>query len=252
MNDQDTLLLSAYIDEQLDTEQVRILQQRLKNEPDLKQHLDQMRNTDVRLHDVFNPIVDEPLSEGLQRLLSEDDSTNESASVVEIRTVRKEAIPWVPMSVAASVFLTLGVVIGLSQTSIDVENTLFSQVLEPSTSLARILSNSPSGELNRVQEQADFSIQAELSFVDNRGVFCRQYHIQKNQQAVRGIACMEDQQWQNVVLVPATYQAVDTEIYQAASSFANPVINQYIEQNMQGISLGKDDEQRELDKLSDE
>jgi len=258
MNEHDTRLLSAYLDKQLDDELTAQLEARLEQEPALRRQLDRLRETDAQLHSAFNSIVNVPLPQGIEDLLSDEtqSTASEQSSVVQLRPKDMRAgivskpprSSWIPLSLAASVTLAFGFFLGLNQSAMDISPSDASQALQLHPGITRILSHRASGEVNQVSEPAAFSVRTELSFIDKTGQFCRQYHLQA-QQAYRGIACRENQRWNTAIIVPAVAQTADASDYQAASAFVNPVITQYLEQHMQGIALGKAEEQAQLDKL---
>ncbi|MCG8488806.1 MAG: hypothetical protein MI756_15130 [Chromatiales bacterium] len=261
MNEQDRLQLSAYVDGQLDPEQSDALEFRLQQEPELREYLDQLRATDATLCKAFDSINDEPLPEALQQLLKEDISQCEAGAESKFRPslikqlssalsfLSPQQMPWLSPALAATVTLVVGYIFGVNQSGYDDRGGLISQDLQPSSELVDILSRSPSGSVIQVGQLPAVSILPELSFMDGSGYFCRQYIVQQNHQAFRGIACMADQQWQNQLLVPADLMPDDSTNYQPASAYSNPVISQYLEQHMQGIALGKVGEQQQLDKI---
>lgn len=260
MNEQDRLQLSAYIDGQLDSEQRDALELRLQQEPDLKQYLDQLRATDATLFKAFDSITEEPLPEALQQLFSEDDSQLKSTSRSSLArklssmlsSLSPSQMPWLSPALAATVTLVVGFIFGINQSGYDDRAGLISLNLQPSSELSNILNHSPSGSVNQVEELPAASILPELSFMDDSGYFCRQYLVQQNDQAYRGIACMANQQWQNQLLVPADIKPDNSTNYQPASTYGDPMISQYLEQHMQGIALGRKDEQQQLDKIKTE
>lgn len=252
MTEQDLLLLSAYLDGQLDAGKLADFEDRLQREPELRQRLEAMRETDAALQAGFSDIMQEPVPEGIRQLLAESPAVEAKtkAPVIDLHAQKKRRAPsnWVPLSVAASVALAVGIFIGGSQTGDNMENILLSQTLQPADALVQILESSPSGNLNTLDELAAASVQAELSFIDNRGDFCRQYRIQNSERAFRGIACLENQQWHNVLLVP-TGQQTSTSTYQPASGHSDLIIGHYLDHHMQGIALGKAEEEEQLQLL---
>ena len=257
MNEQDKVLLSAYIDKQLDNEQRGTLEQRLLREPDLKQYLEQLRQTDNQLKASFNRIVDTPVPDSLQQLLGEAKPQAGLAPVIELSSRRQQQPDntgtgqpsWLSMALAASVTLAIGIVIGQNQLASHSTADLLSQTLSPSGKLAHVLSDSASGTVNQFNDQMTVSITPELSFIDNDGHLCRQYRVQNTGNAYRGVACVIDQRWQNQLMISTHIQQHDPSAYQPASSDADQIVQQYLEQHMQGIALGSQAEQQELDKL---
>ncbi|TQV86239.1 hypothetical protein FKG94_01420 [Exilibacterium tricleocarpae] len=253
MNDDDKRLLSAYLDKQLSPETTAELERRLEQEPELRLYLDQIGATDEALYAAFDSINDDPLPAGLEQLLAQEEPAPvQSATVTSIASRRTSADgtatavtsswwSW-PVAMAASVAMALGVFIGMDMPSSELGNPMLSQTLQPSDALVRILSASPSGTFVQADNQAQFDVRPELSFIHNDGSFCRQYRIQDSQQAFVGIACAVDQQWENRLLAPSS--PVPEDQYLPASGPAIPeVLHQYLGSHIKGVPLGGEEEQ---------
>ena len=248
MKQDDNLLLSAYLDGELDAAAREQFEQRLEREPELRCQLDQLRATDTALQQTFSDIAREPLPDKLEQLLQAESpalSGSDANNVAPIRSWRQSWLSW-PTALAASITLAVGIFIGLNQPAPDVGMALLSPMLQPSGELARMLSSGPSGTEIHFDDHA---ARPELSFRHRDGNLCRQYRIQGDERAFLGIACMADKQWQNVLLVPTSYSAEGQSGYQPASAHGSPVIDQYLERHMQGIPMGKADEQKQLEQL---
>jgi hypothetical protein len=90
--------------------------------------------------------------------------------------------------------------------------------------------------------EAGFQLRPVLSFADKSGTYCREYELSSNEQGWRGVACREQGQWQTKVLVNLETGGIGTGQYRAAAADNSALITFFIDQHIDGIPLGPEEE----------
>jgi len=247
MNEQDFLLLSAYIDGELDKDQTEILEQRQEDEPTLKLMLDQLRSNDQLLRVAAHSIDEEPMPENLQVLLSNNNESSKQDSLLKLPNARAatRSLKWFA-AIAASITLVLGIVIGQFQHEDHFEQLVAAGTFQPTEILVEILDEVGSGSSSKLGE---LHVAQNLSFLREDEVFCRHYAIQDEQAALDAIACFIDGKWHNTVLAPGRLMPSNRDTYQPASATTDTVISNYIQERIQGVPLTQSEEVRYLKSL---
>ena len=90
-------------------------------------------------------------------------------------------------------------------------------VMDPNHPVAQILSNTPSGSPQTLQEYGDLTVTPVLSFASTTGDFCREYTVTKSASSHRVLACHQDSTWR-VVLSMETNGLAEQNEYQTAAA----------------------------------
>ncbi len=188
----DDELLSAYLDGELSAEREAELERRLEAIPALALKLERLSEANAALRDAYAPVAEEPMP---QRVLD------------AIR--RKPGTVRLPLAVAASVTLAIGVMLGLL---IAPQNdTPLTGLLTGNGDVARgsglhdTLETWPSGNARAIG--ADLMATPVLSFESREGGYCREIEIAGADVSAAALACRSDGGWRvealGILAVPA-------------------------------------------------
>ncbi|MEK9820652.1 MAG: hypothetical protein VW840_00665 [Gammaproteobacteria bacterium] len=158
--EQDLTLLSAYLDNELEGEQLTALRERLLQEPALRRELDALKGTDSLLHDFAARIDGRPLPQAVHGMVA--GSARSSAAKL--------------FGVAAAVFVV----------------TMSTFIMMPKQDDLAFLNAMASGEIRHTEIG---SVQVIATFKQHDGKHCREYVV-PGQHAV---ACLASGRWQNIV-----------------------------------------------------
>ena len=158
--EQDLTLLSAYLDNELEGEQLTALRERLLQEPALRRELDALKGTDSLLNDFAASIDGRPLPQAVHGMVA--GSGRSSAAKL--------------FAVAAAVFVV----------------TMSTFIMMPKQDDLAFLNAMASGEIRQTEIG---SVQVIATFRQHDGKYCREYVV-PGQHAV---ACLASGGWQNLV-----------------------------------------------------
>ena len=201
ISDDDLILLSAYIDGELDSCPAGELRQRLLQEQDLRAALDEMVSNDDMLKDYSSQINEHPVPVEIQ-------------SLIESRDVRRFMHPRVTALAASILLLAFG--------------GIFLTLDRGSESTLAVLDRIMSGE--RVETPTGF-VEVVASFHHQDGRICREF-LTATEQA---IACRDRDVWRVELAIPSSQPGKDT--YQPAGTENLAVIDKYIARNIDGTVL---------------
>jgi len=229
--------LAAFVDGELDSEEHAAVERALAEDPRLAEQVAKMRALDQRLRSL-DAILDESVPERFETLLkanSPDESTAESAQVVDIAARRKRPEPkqpsWWQRAGALAAAVVVGVLIGRGgQESPD--TTLFA-TSEDGLKAAGMLANALESEAS----DANQSVGAILSFRDRDGRYCRSFVANNDS----GIACRSSERW-DIELLTGRPPAAGGDFRPAASPLPDAVLS-WLDANMAGDSLNPEDEE---------
>jgi|GEM_PF-2028448 len=252
INSDDKLLASSYLDGELEAIDREKLEKRLQNEPDLQKYLEKISSNDRAMQQVFNEINSKPIPGAITKILG-DSQHGEEETVLAGKTAkfRKSKDPmhsfqyW-PTAIAASVALIIGMYIGspIDQPRIVSQGELLTSAYEPTAELGEALSTLNSGSTLAIDKHI---LLPEFSFRRRDGALCRQYLLRRSSTGFRGIACMQNAQWSNVLLAPSMNIRRDNTEYLPAAAEDTSAIATYLKQQMSGIPLTGIEENAELD-----
>lgn len=223
MHQDDIALISAYLDNELDVQQRRLVEQRLVDDNDFATLFQQLDFNDQQLKTHYAAIDNKPLPAGLQALLQpEAEHTHHSHN-----SSNKSVLRWLPMAASvAAVALLVPVYLSMQQ---------------PQITLASVLDNGLSGETTRLDDQS--SITLVMSFKDQKAQWCREYLHQHDNAVTQTIACKGSGGWYNEISV--TGAVADDSVFIPASG-QNNAIEAWLDANMASDVLSLAEERREL------
>lgn len=198
ISDEDLMLLSAYMDGELDATRMNELRERLREEPELRRELEEMQTTD----------------ELVKSYSSRIDTRAVPGSVTSLLQNRQDISRFRPYALAASILLLAGGLIAAF-------------VNRPEPALI-VLDRIESGQ--RV-ETNEGNLEVIATFRHHNGSVCREYQMNGE----RSIACHAGEGWEIVLSVPS--MDTPQEIYQPAGSGDLSAIDDYISRNKQGDVL---------------
>lgn len=238
--------LSAFLDAELDDEQMEQVRECIATDEHLVSRLEELASADKLIAEHYAKINQRPLPETLQKMLDElpdDAPETPSDKVVKLslwqsfKQSSKQSSKQ-KLAMVASVALVAG--ISLSQlylTKPAQQNSAFTMANWPSISQA--LNIEPS---SKIMNLAGNQLQAKLSFKNKQGQYCRQFEISNQTQIQNNIACKVDGSWQ---LLASFYQPSTSQAeYQTVS--ANGALKQAVDNMAQGAFLNRQAEQQAI------
>ena len=203
--------LMAYVDGELDDAARTAIEVALAADADLAKRIAQHRALRSRLHNAFDPVLEEPVPE---RLLAaargESTSSGHSGRVVPLRRIDRARWSW-PQVSALAASLVLGVLVGPSLLRTSAPLVTRDGALLAGDTLAHALSQ----QLASTQP-ADAPVQIGVSFRSRSGDYCRTF-VLRGKSALAGLACNEHGAWR-MEAVAASESAHETAGYRAAAS----------------------------------
>jgi len=243
--------LSAYLDGELHSDLMSKIESALASDETLAAQLKALDTANKAVKTAFEDIADEPVPAHILALLVQESvpEQNEVANnIIPFRarlsafSVSKWAAP-----LAASLAMMIGVTVGrgtmLASSAHD--ETLFAQLsgtVTTSSPLYEVLETKPSATQTHFGKGTN--IKPTLTFETLDGKYCREFQVQSQISAQRGLACRSEVHWQIVTLN-------QTEIsgsggYQTASGskdeIADEFVDQLIDQMISGDPLGLESE----------
>ena len=228
LTENDSELLSRYLDGELDAAEVQALRARLLSEPHLRTACERFKAVDDRLRAAF----DVPGANSVPPQIAQ-----------MVRTARtrgregrlKRRAGW-GLGVAASVLVALGVVVNSTRQDRDTaqraaQDALVAPVLE------RVLSGGEGWEVlpdgTRVRPL--------LSFPSVEGGWCREYLLGREDREWHGVACRSAGHWETAVLA-AEQPAAAGKAYRPAGAVSPDVIVSFIDSRSADIPLSREQE----------
>lgn len=212
MNEQDVELLSAFIDDELDTATRETVESRLNNEPELKAKYEELTKLNQSLTDVFSE-PEETMPDAFKALLEVEEKPDNVVSLQQ-STAKTETIPDKSNNWLLPLAATVAVVSFVTFFTFDVSEKPHSQWQQ----VADLLETSPSQIQFESDEPSSLAFVATNSFEHTDGRFCREFFTQTTEEQTHGIACKNNQGWQ---LVESQKQMISDE-YITASQTDDP------------------------------
>lgn len=232
LTEQDTQLLSQYVDGELPRDAARDLELRLASEPPLRAELERYRGLNSKLQQAFAAPQFETVPGHVAAML-------DPAPARVVALPQRAASRW-PYALAASLALA---VCGALLTQWD-------RGTDPATaysegrvdhSLAQALEQVPSSGSDWTTLSDDRKVRAVLTFRSDNGSWCREYLLADAGSSWHGVACREAQRWSNTVITGAKLVIGPGEYRPAGAANPRPV-SAYIDSHSADIPLGADQE----------
>lgn len=217
-------VLSAFLDGELPEDDMQTIRHRLETDPTLGERLADLAAVDRTLADHYGAIDQRPMPAAVSDLVQPE--TAQPATVVAFpywRRVRQGLQRRAGMAVAAALALGFGLAQLWQVGSMD-DHTDWQLVAEA-------LETTPSGQTHTLRTGAELT--PRLTFTNQAGAFCRQFHMQGPDQASESIACRSDDPaaWEQTATV-AVPRVESENRYQTASG--GSVLDSALDRMMSG------------------
>ena len=234
-SDTNNELLSRYLDGELDSGQSLELKRRLLAEPELRAHLGRLQRVTTRVQSVFNQPGVDSVPQTTRELLEETTVSHPAWAQGSQRR------PFLSYAVAATIAVAAGVVMVPKWGTESPLNPQSTGMLD--VQLSQTLESTPSLSDGWAQLDDGRAVRPILSFQTHSGTWCREFLLQHDSSAERGIACRSDDEW-SIEILAATAVPGSTNEYRPAGSGAQETVSQYIAEQAAGIALNKEEEAR--------
>lgn len=264
MHNDDTLLISAYLDGEMSEQDRYNLEQRLASDPEFAELYEEYERNNQALKASFADIASDPVPAALADLLDLNQTSNDLAnppmsndesSAIHAaekqsgsNVIDRSSTGWWtsrPVQMAAAVsFFT----IGLSLIWFSADNPMAPQNL--TAAIASHLDSTPSGQPQALDSQNQASMNILLSFEHNDGRLCREYTVRAQQQASFAIACRSESGWQTEVehvIEGGTVILPSDNKYQPANAADIAELSQYVDVNAKSDPLSQTQELNHLE-----
>ena len=234
-SDKENELLSRYLDGELDAGQSLELKRRLLAEPSLRAQLDSLQRIDTRLQSAFNQPGVDSVPQDTRELLEETTVAHPAWAQGSQRR------PLLSYAVAATIAVAAGVIMVPKWGAESPLNPQSTHILD--VQLSQTLESTPSLSDGWAQLDDGRAVRPVLSFQTRSGNWCREFLVQHDNSAERGIGCRSDGEW-SIEVLAATDVPGSANDYRPAGSDAQEAVSQYITEQAAGIALGKEEEAR--------
>ena len=231
--------VAALVDGALDDEQAEALQSVLESDPEAKAYAEQVARSNALLSEAFEISADEPTPAAIQAAIYGEDGK------VAVLKPRNKVRGWLPVAIAASLALVIGLGVG-------------SQFGSQQGRVIAALGDAPlDGPLHAALEglpggaMSEAGVQPMLSFWDGAGRICREFEVagELPSELEFGIACRTDVgRWHVGIVVAAPETEPGSEGYAPASGPGSNALDAMLDALEAGPALKPDDEAVLLDR----
>lgn len=220
MNPPSLETLTAYVDGELDDARRRETEDAIRSDSALRDTVDRLRASRVMLRTAFAAVIDAPVPARLVRTL---ELPPRPANVVPLRTAERVNKNWMPLALAASVSLTVGLLVGFIVA--DSEPAASSETT--ADLLQRVLETLPTGTA-LTSSDGQTVVTSLSSFRVQDGRICREFEQRATALLSTGIACRNpvSTDWQTQIQVTTSRNLPDGnagERYSPASGSLDPL-----------------------------
>jgi len=248
-------VLSAYIDGELSPEEMERVRAAIDRDEALAARLRDFSRVDELLAEFSSAIDREPMPARVLELLDPPRTGSETrgTAVQEARILSLPRRPWYrtagALALAASVVLALAV--GLQQESgrdrgAGLDSLVRTGPVPESAALHHALQETASDNAYAAADEAGPSVTPVLSFVSTRGEYCREFRVDAQGQAARGLACRRDDRWEVLRLAAAGAANDGKDAYATAASSVNADFEAFVDALVADAPLGAEAEARLL------
>lgn len=223
MKDFSPEILTAYVDGELDDNLRREVDEAIRHDRTVRATVERLRSSRIMLGEAFAGMLDAPVPERLLQTLVPPKPDPGSAEVIPLRKPAKAQPEWMPMALAASVSLTIGLVVGFI--AADTRQSASSETT--ASMLQEVLATLPTGDSrNSLDGQTIFTLLSSFRAQDGR--ICREFEQQANALRSVGIACKDSTttDWKTQVQFTASRALTDEQggaLYSPASGEVDPL-----------------------------
>lgn len=250
----DLMLLSRYLDDELDSQEMQVLDGRLEKEPELNALLALMREQNNRFINEVSKIDNIPLSAPLAALLATDDdakapSINNRFSDI-IQSLKsyfswRQGLTW---AMACSFMFALFFVVKFSAVGFTISDETLVQGNNTPPKLAAFLSHQLTGSSESLKNGNVFQ---KMAFMDDSGHLCKYYTAENAQDLYHVVACNENAQWKNQFVLKDEKQLASSneDWFMPAKDELNKAVEKYLAEKIPNTPLTKDEEALRLKQL---
>ncbi len=221
----DDHLLSMYMDNELDAEQIIGLANRLKSEPVLRARLTQLEENDGLVKQVYTQsAVNVP--DHVAALISADNVT--------LLRPASQWRRWTTAAVAASCAAVVAMMVNTNQTAVFNPMTIDAQ-------MAQALESSPSRASGWEALDDERTFRSVLTFPAADGNWCREFMLAHRESNWRGVACRDDGNWVNQVVGSEVFLNQETQ-YRPAGADDSQSVARFIDETATDVALGPQQE----------
>lgn len=237
----DDELLMAFIDGELTPEEQSRIEQAVSEDPQLAARAEVLAETRRLAQEAFSAVLNEPVPDKLLDMLPVDD-----AEVVDLVSRRDRVSAYMPMGIAASLALVVGLLVGsqFPDKHADTHALLLADAgyINSSNPLYSALEEMPSHS-SFATEHGDIIVPL-LTFRANDGRYCREFEINAERTVSIGVACRLNEAWQLEVLLAGDGRPSGVSDYQPASGYSEAALNAVLDSLWQGDAYDLNEEKR--------
>lgn len=250
-NDDEDVLLSAYLDRELPQDDAERVRERLAAEPALARRLEEMKRANAAARNALAAGDEAPLPQAVLDLLKEPEPKRQPGAATGGRLLRfpaHGARRWLqaPVAIAASVALVAGFlvndVVRQAPPAADLEELFYAGTIPHASELHRLLEEGVSGEPTVLPGGVDGRLL--LTFEDTAGDWCRQMQLSGEARSMQALACRRDGRWEMEAVGFGPGTPPDGQ-YQPASSRVSAPVDAAVEALIgAGAPLAPEEEKR--------
>ncbi len=243
--------LSAYLDDELSSEETAKLDAALADDVALQTRLEGLLRANKAVREAYGPIANEPLPENVVRLLKSDKHTKSSAggNVIMFRNW-SFTLPnpsWA-QAMAASVALIAGIILGqyALRPPAGGGSAAFVQVageIVPGDSLFETLEFARSSTQKIIDQKTGATAKPLLSFATVDGRLCREFIVALPDETTHAVACKTGTSWEVMIAAKSRKGLPDTEgQYRTAITATDKSVGVFLEDFISGDAFSADEE----------
>ncbi len=247
-------ILSAYVDGELNKQDKEQLEKEILNNPSIQQRIDKIHKLNSLLNEAFviNENLPDKFIETIKNYSIQGASTTNVVRFQKSDEVKNQRLRnWLPTSIAASITLMLGVLLGSVLITDEIhsgfDSILISEII-PGNELHYVLENALSSTSVRLSQHDEDEVifVPLLSFKSTNGHYCREFDVHDQTKTLAGIACREkDSTWRLEIIVASGSNPNSNEKYELAAGQDIEALNFIASKLMDSGPLTKEQE-REL------
>lgn len=245
-------VLSAYIDGELPPEETERVRTALAEDELLAARLRQLGNVDRLLVEFSSGIDGRPLPQGVLALLeqpiAEPATAGGGGAVVEFpRPHRRWQTGFLALAASVVLAVAVGVQLELRDRGVaDFDRLARTGAVDASGPLHRALEQLPSDETWAVATDDHLAITPVLSFVSTGQQYCREFRVDADERAARGVACRRDDHWETLRVTAVAAGDAGAENYETATGSSDAGFDAFVDSLAADAPLDADSESQLL------
>ncbi|MFC3115710.1 anti-sigma factor family protein [Cellvibrio fontiphilus] len=220
--------LSAFLDAELPAAEMEAMREQISRDENLANRLAELAMVDTRVASHYRRIDEQPMPEAITRLLSDEPQVSDEQPTNNVITFPLWRRMQRSLQQHAAMAASVALVIGFGAAQLLPGNTGSS---DNWNAIAQALDTTRSGEQRALADGSELI--PRLSFIDQVGDYCRQFHLSSRTSSAENIACRRDNQWQLTLSVHSQARPAADD-YQTASGSDHILIENALDNMMQG------------------